>query len=82
MLHVDDLAADGRYTKRRDPNIVAAVELGGVRTFLAVPMLKDNELIGALCRPDEWDPPIPVYDPYGPGEADAFVDDSCCAQRD
>jgi hypothetical protein len=34
------------------------------------------------CRPDEWDPPIPVYDPYGPGEADAFVDDSCCAQRD
>jgi hypothetical protein len=18
-------------------------------------------------RPDEWDPPIPVYDPYGPG---------------
>jgi hypothetical protein len=19
-------------------------------------------------RPDEWDPPIPLYDPYGPGE--------------
>ena len=48
VLHVNDLAADERYTKRRDPNIVAAVELGGVRTFLAVPMLKDNELIGAL----------------------------------
>ena len=48
VLHVHDLAADERYTKRRDPNIVAAVELGGVRTFLAVPMLKDNELIGAL----------------------------------
>ena len=48
VLHVDDLAADERYTKRRDPNIIAAVELGGVRTFLAVPMLKDNELIGAL----------------------------------
>jgi len=48
VLHVDDLAADERYTKRRDPNIVAAVELGGIRTFLAVPMLKDNELIGAL----------------------------------
>jgi hypothetical protein len=24
-------------------------------------------------RYDEWDPPIPVYDPYGPG--DEFVDD-------
>ena len=49
ILHVDDLAADERYTKRRDPNIIAAVELGGIRTFLAVPMLKDNELIGAHC---------------------------------
>jgi GAF domain-containing protein len=48
VLHVDDLAADERYIKRRDPNIITAVELGGVRTFLAVPMLKDNELIGAL----------------------------------
>ena len=48
VLHVHDLAADERYTNRRDPNIIAAVEQGGIRTFLAVPMLKDNELIGAL----------------------------------
>jgi GAF domain-containing protein len=48
VLHVDDLAADERYTKRRNPNVIAAVELGGVRTLLAVPMLKDDELIGAL----------------------------------
>src|SRR6516225_1802692 len=48
VLHVDDLAADERYIKRSDPNIIAAVELGGIRTFLAVPMLKDGELIGAL----------------------------------
>ena len=32
----------------RDPAYVAAVELGGVRTILAVPMLKENELIGAF----------------------------------
>ena len=32
----------------RDPWIVAGVELGGVRTVLMVPMLKDNELIGAF----------------------------------
>jgi hypothetical protein len=24
-------------------------------------------------RPDEWDPPIPAYDPYGPG--DEVIDD-------
>jgi GAF domain-containing protein len=48
VLHVHDLTADERYINRRDPNIIAAVEQGGIRTFLAVPMLKDNELIGAL----------------------------------
>jgi GAF domain-containing protein len=48
VLHVHDLAADERYINRRDPNVIAAVEHGGIRTFLAVPMLKDNELIGAL----------------------------------
>ena len=36
------------YIEQRDPAIVAAVELGGVRTILAVPMLKENELIGSF----------------------------------
>ena len=48
VLHVDDLARDERYTNQRDPAIAAGVELAGVRTFVAVPMLKDNEPIGAL----------------------------------
>ena len=48
VLHVHDLARDKRYTDQRDPSIVLGVEVGGVRTFVAVPMLKDNELIGAL----------------------------------
>jgi GAF domain-containing protein len=32
----------------RDPASVAAVELGGVRTVLYVPMLRENELVGAF----------------------------------
>src|SRR5262249_21757078 len=50
-IHVEDLITDQAYADR-NPTTVAAVELGGVRTYLAVPMLKDNELIGgfALCR--------------------------------
>jgi GAF domain-containing protein len=48
VLHVADIAADHGYIKQRVPEIVAAVELGGVRTLLAVPMLKEDELIGAF----------------------------------
>jgi two-component system, NtrC family, sensor kinase len=48
VVHVTDLAADRNYLERI-PETVAAVELGGVRTFLAVPMLKENEFIGAFA---------------------------------
>src|SRR6202042_2573346 len=47
-VHVADAAADEAYTELRHPAFVAAVELGGVRTFLFVPMLKENELIGVF----------------------------------
>ena len=46
VVQVADIAAEQAYTEQRNPSYVAAVELGGVRTLLAVPMLKDNELIG------------------------------------
>jgi GAF domain-containing protein len=46
-IHVADLAANQTYA-HRDPTAVAAVELGGVRTYVAVPMLKENELIGSF----------------------------------
>jgi GAF domain-containing protein len=46
-IQVANLAAEQVYTER-NPWTVAGVELGGVRTILAVPMLKENELIGAL----------------------------------
>jgi GAF domain-containing protein len=47
LVHINDLAADEAYAEH-DPPATEAVELGGVRTFVAVPMLKDNELIGSL----------------------------------
>jgi Adenylate and Guanylate cyclase catalytic domain/GAF domain len=47
-IHVVDLAAEQIYIEQRIPGTVLAVELVGIRTYLAVPMLKENELIGAL----------------------------------
>jgi signal transduction histidine kinase len=35
--------------RKRDPRVVAAVELAGVRTVLSVPMLKDDELVGTIA---------------------------------
>ena len=48
VVHVANLATEDAYIARRDPVVVAAVELGGVRTFIAVPMLKENEPIGFI----------------------------------
>jgi signal transduction histidine kinase/DNA-binding response OmpR family regulator/putative methionine-R-sulfoxide reductase with GAF domain len=42
-----DAAADPAYAER-NPAAVTAVELGGVRTCIAVPMLKEDELIGSF----------------------------------
>ena len=47
VVHVADLAAEQGYNERR-PEYVTAVELGGVRTYLMVPMLKESQLIGAF----------------------------------
>ena len=47
VVHAADMRAEKAYADR-DPYIVAGVELGGVRTALMVPMLKDDELIGAF----------------------------------
>ena len=48
VVHVVDAAKEPGYTEVRDASSVAAVELGGVRTALYVPMLKENELVGAF----------------------------------
>ena len=47
VIHFHDLATERGYIER-NPTFVAAVELGGVRTFFAVPMLKENDLIGVV----------------------------------
>ena len=46
VVHVDDVAATEAYADR-EPAAVASVELGGTRTLMIVPMLKENELVGA-----------------------------------
>ena len=47
VVHVADLTAEQVYLER-DPIAIAAVELGGVRSLLVVPMLKEQELIGTF----------------------------------
>jgi signal transduction histidine kinase len=47
-VHIEDLAADPRYLKQ-EPLIVNLVEAMGVRTHLILPMLREDELIGAFA---------------------------------
>src|SRR6266571_4631001 len=46
-VHVADLRADPAYLDR-DPFVVRGVELGGIRTLVQVPMLKQNEVVGII----------------------------------
>ena len=48
VVQIEDITADQAYAER-DPMRVAAAELGGVRTVLCVPLLKDNEVIGSIA---------------------------------
>jgi signal transduction histidine kinase len=46
-IHIPDLSVEKGYAERQ-PASVAAVELGGARTTLHVPLLREDVLIGAL----------------------------------
>ena len=46
-IHIDDTRAEQVYADR-EPFRVATAELGGARSLLNVPMLKEGELIGAI----------------------------------
>jgi C4-dicarboxylate-specific signal transduction histidine kinase len=47
-VHVLDAAVEPAYTEERNPGMVAVVELGGMRTYVVVPLLKETEVIGVL----------------------------------
>jgi GAF domain-containing protein len=47
VAQIADATAHRLYAER-NPIFVAATELGGIRTIVAVPMLKDDQLIGAI----------------------------------
>ena len=46
-VHVADVLMDQSYIQRH-PSIIAFADLGGARTLLQVPMLKENELVGTI----------------------------------
>ena len=48
VVHVTDIRTEQSYIER-DPPFVALVDLAGARTLLVVPMLKENELLGAIA---------------------------------
>src|SRR5262245_34363870 len=47
IVHIDDISARP-IDEGREPNRVVATSLAGIRTIFVVPMLKDDDLIGAL----------------------------------
>ena len=48
VAHIADITSRSRIPSGRSDLVVSGAELGGARTLLAVPMLKENELIGAI----------------------------------
>jgi two-component system NtrC family sensor kinase len=48
VIQLTDIKADPAYYTERDPLRVATVELGGARTLLCVPMLKEDQFVGAI----------------------------------
>ena len=47
VVHIDDIRAMRPYLEG-DPRLVALADLGGARTTLAVPMLKEGALLGSI----------------------------------
>ena len=48
LVHIADMRQDEAYLER-DPSVIPFVETAGARTNLIVPMLKEDELVGAIA---------------------------------
>jgi GAF domain-containing protein len=57
VMHIADLTDDISYLQRI-PRIVALVETAGARAFVVVPMLKDDQIIGAIAMYRQVDVPF------------------------
>jgi len=49
VVHIADYAEEAIYKEQRHPAAVALGDLGGARTYLVVPMLKDKQIIGVIA---------------------------------
>jgi GAF domain-containing protein len=47
VVHIDDIRAKPQY-REGDPAVVAVSDLGGARSIVIVPMLKEDELLGMI----------------------------------
>jgi hypothetical protein len=58
LIHIPDITTEQAFADR-DPQRMASVDLAGVRTVLAVPILKEARLIGAITI---WRPEVHPFD--------------------
>ena len=49
VIHIADYAEEAIYKEQRHPSAVALGDLGGARTYLVVPLLKDKETAGTIA---------------------------------
>ena len=47
VVHIADVRTDDGYIQRH-PGMIALAKLGGARTLMTIPMLKENEVVGAI----------------------------------
>ncbi|HKB40242.1 MAG TPA: GAF domain-containing protein, partial [Gemmataceae bacterium] len=74
-VQIADLTQDSAYTER-EPLRVVTVEIGGCRTWLGVPMLKDGHLVGAFVL---WRREVQPFTDRQIGLVSTFADQAAIA---